>query len=76
MGKARCGSCHFAPLFGSLLPPLYNTSEFEVIGTLENDNFKKPVPDGDKGIGALTDKEHQMAGFKVPACAMLAYGTL
>ncbi len=66
MGKARCGSCHFAPLFGGLLPPLYNASEFEVIGTPENNNFKKPVLDADKGIGALTKMNHQMSGFKVP----------
>jgi cytochrome c peroxidase len=66
MGKGRCGSCHFAPLFSGLLPPLYNSSEFEVIGTLVNNNFKKPVLDADKGIGALTGRDHQMSGFKVP----------
>ncbi|MDN3656759.1 cytochrome c peroxidase [Ferruginibacter paludis] len=66
MGKARCGSCHFVPLFSGLLPPLYNSSEFEVIGILENSNFNKPVLDADKGIGALTGRQHQMYGFKVP----------
>jgi len=31
-GKARCGSCHFAPLFGGTLPPDYTRSELEIIG--------------------------------------------
>ncbi len=49
-----------------LVTAVIHTSEFEVIGTLENNNFKKPVLDRDKVIGALTDKEHQMVGVKVP----------
>ena len=36
MGKAKCGTCHFAPLFNGLLPPVYNTTEFEVLGTPAN----------------------------------------
>jgi cytochrome c peroxidase len=32
MGKAQCGTCHFAPLFNGLLPPYYEISELEVIG--------------------------------------------
>ena len=33
MGKARCGTCHFAPLFNGTSPPLYMSSDLEVIGT-------------------------------------------
>lgn len=32
MGKATCGTCHFAPLFSGLVPPLYVESESEVLG--------------------------------------------
>ena len=33
MGKARCGTCHFAPLFNGATPPTYTEAEPEVIGT-------------------------------------------
>lgn len=32
MGKARCGSCHFFPLFNGALPPNYSDTELEVLG--------------------------------------------
>ncbi|MEO1712073.1 MAG: cytochrome c peroxidase, partial [Bacteroidota bacterium] len=32
MGKAACGSCHFAPTFGGIVPPYYKESESEVLG--------------------------------------------
>lgn len=34
MGKAACGTCHFAPVFSGLLPPEFRKSESEVIGVL------------------------------------------
>lgn len=33
MGKAQCATCHFAPVFNGLTPPLYQLTEFEVLGT-------------------------------------------
>jgi cytochrome c peroxidase len=32
MGKASCGTCHFAPTFSGLVPPYYVESESEVLG--------------------------------------------
>lgn len=32
MGKAACGTCHFAPTFAGLVPPYYDDSESEVLG--------------------------------------------
>jgi cytochrome c peroxidase len=32
MGKAACGTCHFAPTFSGLVPPLFDDSEAEVLG--------------------------------------------
>ena len=32
MGKAACGTCHFAPTFSWLVPPYYQESESEVLG--------------------------------------------
>lgn len=36
MGKAACGTCHFAPNFSGLLPPNYIESETEVLGVPES----------------------------------------
>jgi cytochrome c peroxidase len=49
MGKAQCATCHFAPLFNGLVPPLYNLSELEILGTPKTDNFAKPESDTDRG---------------------------
>ncbi|MEM1138108.1 MAG: cytochrome c peroxidase, partial [Bacteroidota bacterium] len=32
MGKASCGTCHFAPVFNGSVPPLYKEMESEVLG--------------------------------------------
>jgi cytochrome c peroxidase len=32
MGKAACGTCHFAPVFNGTVPPSYDESESEVLG--------------------------------------------
>jgi cytochrome c peroxidase len=32
-GKAKCATCHFIPLFNGTVPPNYNKTEQEVIGT-------------------------------------------
>lgn len=32
MGKASCGTCHFAPTFNGTVPPIYDESESEVLG--------------------------------------------
>ena len=36
MGKANCGTCHFAPNFSGLVPPLFDESESEVLGVRIN----------------------------------------
>jgi cytochrome c peroxidase len=49
MGKAACGTCHFAPTFSGLVPPRFQESESEVLGVpLENDPDKLTL-DPDKG---------------------------
>ena len=32
MGKAKCGTCHFTPLFNGTVPPNFTNTESEVIG--------------------------------------------
>ncbi len=36
MGKATCGTCHFAPTFSGLVPPFFEENESEVLGVLKN----------------------------------------
>ena len=41
MGKAACGTCHFAPIFNGTVPPLYMESESENLGVPQNPYAKK-----------------------------------
>ncbi|RYZ18101.1 MAG: c-type cytochrome, partial [Sphingobacteriales bacterium] len=66
MGKAQCGTCHFAPLFNGLVPPLYNLSELEVIGTLKTDKLDRPMLDDDKGRIEIFPIEYYDRSFKTP----------
>jgi cytochrome c peroxidase len=40
MSKAECATCHFAPIFNGVKPP-YVGSEFEVLGTPHDIDYKK-----------------------------------
>jgi len=66
MGKAQCGTCHFAPLFNGLVPPLYNLSELEVLGTTKTDNLDKPEPDTDSGRFNVFPIAFYEKAFKTP----------
>lgn len=66
MGKAQCGTCHFAPYFNSLVPPYYKVSELEIIGTTKDDNFKKPDYDNDMGRFDLYKIHFYKQAFKTP----------
>ncbi len=67
MGKAQCGTCHFAPLFNGLLPPLYNISEVESLGMTTNADFSKPVADADSGRYHIMPAPFYIGAFKIPA---------
>jgi len=66
MGKAQCGSCHFAPIFNGSLPPLYNRTEMEVLGTPQNGNINKPITDNDSGRYNIFKIEFYKYAFKTP----------
>lgn len=56
MGKALCGTCHFAPSFGGIVPPLYQEQESEVLGVPAQAQAPYTL-DSDKGRGAGLPKE-------------------
>jgi cytochrome c peroxidase len=66
MGKAQCATCHFAPLFNGLVPPLYNLSELEILGTPKTDNFAKPESDTDRGRYNIFPIAFYEKAFKTP----------
>lgn len=70
MGKAACGTCHFAPLFSGTVPPQFTESESEVLGVSENPTAKKQLLGNDKGRGAAVLKEQvdfYEYSFKTPS---------
>lgn len=64
MGKAQCGSCHFAPTFSGTAPPFYGMSESEVLGTTKVWDTLHPVPDEDIGRFKIMEYEPYRHAFK------------
>lgn len=52
MGKAACGTCHFAPVFNGTVPPFYTETESEVLGVTVGFDPDQPVLDDDPGRSA------------------------
>lgn len=58
MGKAACATCHFAPTFSGLVPPLFQENESEVLGVMVNPSTMKPDSDtGRIGNKIVEDQE-------------------
>jgi cytochrome c peroxidase len=66
MGKAACGTCHFAPVFNGTVPPRYLESETEVLGVTATANLEKPVLDKDLGRGNIIKAAALNHSFKTP----------
>lgn len=64
MGKAKCATCHFMPLFSGTLPPAFLKMEAEVIGVPESISSQKIDPDLGR-YGVLKIESFRYA-FKVP----------
>ena len=57
MGKAACGTCHFAPNFNGMIPPLYTETESEVLGVpITPDTINVTI---DPDLGRLGSKRPQ-----------------
>jgi len=67
MGKAQCGTCHFVPLFNGLMPPLYNFTELEVLGTPLTDDLLHPQADTDSGRYKVFPIAYYNGAFKTPS---------
>jgi len=67
MGKAACGTCHFAPIFNGTVPPRYLESESEVLGVTATADFTHPTLDADVGKAAVVPAEVYRYSFKTPS---------
>jgi cytochrome c peroxidase len=72
MGKAKCGTCHYMPLFNGLVPTEFTETESEVLGVPKTNDKKKPFLDSDEGkFGFTTATVHRFA-FKTATLRNIA----
>ena len=64
MGKAKCATCHFMPLFSGAFPPRFIKMEMEVIGVPGKRGENKIDPD--EGRYGIVKVESQRHAFKIP----------
>ncbi len=70
MGKGKCATCHFFPLFNGTVPPAYQETESEVLGTPATAAGKEV--DSDIGKFVLTKREPHRYAFKTPTVRNVA----
>jgi cytochrome c peroxidase len=66
MGKAKCGTCHFLPLFNGNNPPWFSKSETEVIGVPSKTVWKNATIDADSGRYKINSIPELLFAFKTP----------
>lgn len=64
MGKAKCATCHFMPLFNGIRPPKYVESEAEIIGVPQS--LKDSIIDPDNGWYDIVGVNYYRHAFKTP----------
>lgn len=72
MGKAACGTCHFAPIYNGVVPPDYHETETEVLGVTETNDFERPVLDDDPGRENTFGDAIYLHSFKTPTLRHIA----
>lgn len=70
MGKGKCATCHFFPLFNGTVPPGFQETESEVLGTPATKEGKQV--DSDVGKFVLTKREPHRYAFKTPTVRHVA----
>lgn len=66
MGKAGCGTCHFAPVFNGTVPPDFSHTELEVLGVPRTSVFTDATIDPDSGRYNLFRADLKKFAFKTP----------
>ncbi len=72
VGKGKCATCHFLPLTNGTVPPMYQKSEVEVLGTpLRPDTVRARI-DPDEGRFRITRSEPHRFAFRTPSLRNVA----
>ncbi|WP_420573888.1 cytochrome-c peroxidase [Kordia sp.] len=66
MGKGKCATCHFAPIFNGTVPPYFVESELEVLGVPKTKTWKNATVDDDLGRYYVAKAELKKYAFKTP----------
>jgi len=72
MGKAKCATCHFVPVFNGSKPPRFYYVESEVIGVPSTASTKHPSIDPDSGRYLVTGVPIHLFSFKTPTLRNIA----
>jgi len=72
MGKAKCGTCHFMPLFSGAKPPRYYYNETEVIGVPDKSSKGNARLDEDEGRFMATGLPIHKFAFKTSTLRNIA----
>lgn len=59
-GKAACATCHYAPTFSGLVPPLYQENESEVLGVFANSDKKTIDTDSGRMLSGLPEDKEEI----------------
>jgi cytochrome c peroxidase len=70
MGKGRCGTCHYLPLFNGTVPPDFSVSDPEIIGVPVERGLH--VLDPDPGRAGVDRWATHRAAFRVPTLRNIA----
>lgn len=65
MGKAKCSTCHFAPVFNGTVPPNFTETEFELLGVPKSTDLPA-VADTDLGRYDVFKTPERKHFFKTP----------
>lgn len=71
-GKANCATCHFLPLFSGLVPPFYQSVDWEVIGVPATTDTIHPQIDPDQGRGGVYNTDLYRHAFKTTTVRNIA----
>ncbi|SCY79681.1 cytochrome c peroxidase [Flavobacterium caeni] len=70
MGKAKCATCHFTPLFNGTVPPIYAKTEQEVLGTPQDHTNR--AQSNDAGRYEQNQLPQLRGAFKTPTVRNVA----
>ncbi|WP_461095322.1 cytochrome-c peroxidase [Spirosoma gilvum] len=66
MGKGRCATCHFFPIYNGFIPPHYEKTESEIIGVPQKPKTSAARLDADQGKFTTYQKNIHRYAFKTP----------